>query len=222
MLRPDTVGVRGSMAIRLRPCMRSSAYLPSSTPPITALLNSALYRKPKEHLGLGHPQYQHRGAKYLFTLAPINSNQPPSRRPSRNIPRKSVRKGLHPFRTAVPFWAQTTQILSNLSPKRDCGPKKRANPPILVRRYRRRFNGRSRTRKTELFDARDSWAFLITTTSLPYVIYVYVPFILPLYALLSRQQTPRGRSGRKLLRQKIRKSDAFVLIAPFPKTKKKK
>ena len=28
-----------------------------------------------------------------------------------------------PFRTAVPFWGQTTQISSILSPKRDRGPK---------------------------------------------------------------------------------------------------
>ena len=31
---------------------------------------------------------------------------------------------INPFGTAVPFWGQTTQILSNLSQKRDCGPKK--------------------------------------------------------------------------------------------------
>ena len=31
------------------------------------------------------------------------------------------------FRTAVPCWGQTTQILSKLSSKRDCGPK-RVNP----------------------------------------------------------------------------------------------
>ena len=30
---------------------------------------------------------------------------------------------LNPFRTAVPLWGQTTQILSSLSPKRDCGSK---------------------------------------------------------------------------------------------------
>ena len=31
----------------------------------------------------------------------------------------------NPFRTAVPYhmWGQTTQILSSLSPKRDCGSK---------------------------------------------------------------------------------------------------
>ena len=29
----------------------------------------------------------------------------------------------YPFRTAVPFWGQTSQILSSLSPKRDCGSK---------------------------------------------------------------------------------------------------
>ena len=31
-----------------------------------------------------------------------------------------------PFRISVPFWEQITQIPSNMSPKRDCGPK-RAN-----------------------------------------------------------------------------------------------
>ena len=31
---------------------------------------------------------------------------------------------LNPFRTAVPFWGQTTQISGSLSPKRDCGPKR--------------------------------------------------------------------------------------------------
>ena len=43
---------------------------------------------------------------------------------------------LHPqaslsFRTAVPFWGQTTQILSKLSPKRDCGPK-RVNASLKI------------------------------------------------------------------------------------------
>ena len=28
------------------------------------------------------------------------------------------------FRTAVPFWGQATQMLSSLSPKRDCGSKR--------------------------------------------------------------------------------------------------
>ena len=32
--------------------------------------------------------------------------------------------GFDPFRTAVPFWGQTTQILSSLPPKRDCSPKR--------------------------------------------------------------------------------------------------
>ena len=31
---------------------------------------------------------------------------------------------INPFRTAVPFWGQTTKILSSLSPKRDCGSKR--------------------------------------------------------------------------------------------------
>ena len=30
---------------------------------------------------------------------------------------------VNPFRTAVPFWGQRTQIPSSLSPKRDCGSK---------------------------------------------------------------------------------------------------
>ena len=30
----------------------------------------------------------------------------------------------NPFRTAVPIWTQTSQILNTLSPKRDCGPKR--------------------------------------------------------------------------------------------------
>ena len=30
---------------------------------------------------------------------------------------------INPFRTAVPFWGQTSQIFSSLSPKRDCGFK---------------------------------------------------------------------------------------------------
>ena len=32
-----------------------------------------------------------------------------------------VVRGVNPVRTAVPFWGQTSQILSGLSPKRDCG-----------------------------------------------------------------------------------------------------
>ena len=31
---------------------------------------------------------------------------------------------LIPFRTAVLFWGQTSQIISALSPKRDCSPKR--------------------------------------------------------------------------------------------------
>ena len=30
----------------------------------------------------------------------------------------------NPFRTAVPFWGQTTKNLTGLSPKRDCSPKR--------------------------------------------------------------------------------------------------
>ena len=32
-------------------------------------------------------------------------------------------RAINPFRTAVPFLGQTSQIMSNLSPKRDCGSK---------------------------------------------------------------------------------------------------
>ena len=31
---------------------------------------------------------------------------------------------INPFRTAVPFWGQSSQFISSLSPKRDCGPKR--------------------------------------------------------------------------------------------------
>ena len=39
----------------------------------------------------------------------------------------SLRSILNPFRPADPFWGQTTQFSSSLSPKRDCGSK-RVNP----------------------------------------------------------------------------------------------
>ena len=35
-----------------------------------------------------------------------------------------------PFRTAVPFWGQTTRISGSLSPKRDSGPK-RVNETVV-------------------------------------------------------------------------------------------
>ena len=31
---------------------------------------------------------------------------------------------LSPFRSAVPFWGQSIQLLSSLSPKRDCGTER--------------------------------------------------------------------------------------------------
>ena len=34
-----------------------------------------------------------------------------------------VRKPRQPLRITVPFWGQTTQISSSLSPKRDCGSR---------------------------------------------------------------------------------------------------
>ena len=36
------------------------------------------------------------------------------------VPRTAA-SNINPFRTAVPFWGQTSQIPSSLSPKRDCG-----------------------------------------------------------------------------------------------------
>ena len=35
-----------------------------------------------------------------------------------------IERSYNPFRTAVPFWGQTSQILSTFSPERDCGPKR--------------------------------------------------------------------------------------------------
>ena len=43
MLRPGTEGIRGSMVIRLRPCMISSTSIISSTPPSLSM-NSGLFR----------------------------------------------------------------------------------------------------------------------------------------------------------------------------------
>ena len=37
---------------------------------------------------------------------------------------------LNPLRTAVPFWGQTSRILSNVSPKRNCGPKRVKDVPL--------------------------------------------------------------------------------------------
>ena len=42
----------------------------------------------------------------------------------------TVLDAINPFRTAVPFWGQTTWTLNGLSPKRDCGSK-RVNRPFL-------------------------------------------------------------------------------------------
>ena len=52
---------------------------------------------------------------------------------------------LNPFRTAVPFWVQTTQIRSSLSPKRDCGSERvnrqtcpgiQSDPTLILTRLR--------------------------------------------------------------------------------------
>ena len=42
------------------------------------------------------------------------------------VPRNAL---VNPFRTAVPFWGQTSQIISNMSPKRDCSLRRVA--PLL-------------------------------------------------------------------------------------------
>ena len=44
---------------------------------------------------------------------------------------------VNPFRTVVSFWGRSTQILSSLSPKRDCSPKRVKR----TRFYRRRLFG---------------------------------------------------------------------------------
>ena len=43
----------------------------------------------------------------------------------------SVLSDINPYRAAVPFWGQTTQNLSGVSPKRDCGMK----PPRQAHAY---------------------------------------------------------------------------------------
>ena len=40
----------------------------------------------------------------------------------------------NPFRTAVPFWEQTTQIISSLAPKQDCSPKRVTTKTIVEKR----------------------------------------------------------------------------------------
>ena len=48
-----------------------------------------------------------------------------------NTRRHKNKLGCNPFRTEVPFWRQTTQSPSSLSPKRDRSPKSFKNFPHL-------------------------------------------------------------------------------------------
>ena len=69
------------------------------------------------------------------------------------------------FRTAVPFWAQTTRILSGLPPKRDCGSK-RVSRVIKQRRqwwfcYTRRLDADTRYRLSYTWHACMRMALLI-------------------------------------------------------------
>ena len=50
----------------------------------------------------------------IATFGPSDNFTPPTDRPC----------PLNTFRTAVSIWGQTSQILSNLFPKRDCSPKR--------------------------------------------------------------------------------------------------
>ena len=50
----------------------------------------------------------------------------------RNVP-VDASLGVNPFRTAVPFCGQTSQILSNLSSTRNCGPKTVNTVPVVER-----------------------------------------------------------------------------------------
>ena len=44
-----------------------------------------------------------------------------------------VVRSIYPFRTAVSFWGQTSQVPSTLSPKRDCGSKRvNSDMPVLL------------------------------------------------------------------------------------------
>ena len=74
---------------------------------------------------------------------------------------------VNPCRAAVPFWGQTTQILSGLSPKRDCGIK-RVNVPFDAReeKIRKCFGSPS-----SLFTFRhDIFYFLV----LPFLLFRFV------------------------------------------------
>ena len=68
------------------------------------------------------------------------------------------KKRFHPFRTAVPFWGQTTQIPSFLSPTRDCSPKRRTytqsrtNSSHRATRYTMSVNSRQGEKKIRGID----------------------------------------------------------------------
>ena len=45
-----------------------------------------------------------------------------------HVAQREGKNTLNRFRTAVPFWGQSTQILSSLSPLRDCSPNRGKAP----------------------------------------------------------------------------------------------
>ena len=47
--------------------------------------------------------------------------------------------GCNPFRTAVPFWGQITQSLTDLSPKRDCSTKRVYSVGVMGSIFRRTY-----------------------------------------------------------------------------------
>ena len=47
--------------------------------------------------------------------------------------------GCSPFRTAVPFWGQITQSLTDLSPKRDCSTKRVYSVGVMGSIFRRTY-----------------------------------------------------------------------------------
>ena len=57
----------------------------------------------------------------VFSEYHVNWYRPKQKQKAKKRYRQWV---VNPFRTAVPFWGQTTRISSSLSPKRECSPKR--------------------------------------------------------------------------------------------------
>ena len=106
--------------------------LPSSTQPL-ATMNSALtyYNSWISTSTPFYDNFDRQPAHHSAPPAPLHRPHHPFTKALRShsghhisIVIKKITLYFNPFRTAVPFWGQTTRNLSGLSPKRDCGSKR--------------------------------------------------------------------------------------------------